>query len=53
MRTICHVYFDALGASDTDYLHDPEPVGRYNVAPGTNVLLLNERDGELKHDPVF
>lgn len=38
-------YFDALGASDTDYLHDPEPIGRYNVAPGTSVLLLNERGG--------
>jgi len=47
------VYFDALGVSDSDYLHDPEPIGRYNVAPGTNVLLLNERDGELKLDPVY
>ncbi|WP_176428177.1 SOS response-associated peptidase family protein, partial [Pantoea sp. VS1] len=26
---------------------------RYNVAPGTKVLLLSERDGELKFDPVY
>ncbi|EPT8338437.1 hypothetical protein ASU80_20350 [Enterobacter hormaechei subsp. xiangfangensis] len=32
--------------------HDPEPIGRFNVAPGTRVLLLNERDGELHLDPV-
>lgn len=31
---------------------DPEPLGRYNVAPGTRVLLLNERDDELHLDPV-
>ncbi len=47
------MYFDALGVADSDYLHDPEPIGRYNVAPGTNVLLLNQRDGELHLDPVF
>jgi putative SOS response-associated peptidase YedK len=46
-------YFDALGIADSDYVHDPEPIGRYNVAPGTNVLLLNQRDGELKLDPVY
>lgn len=46
-------YFDALGVDDSDYIHDPEPIGRYNVAPGTNVLLINERDGELKLDPVY
>jgi len=46
-------YLDALGVNDSDYVHDPEPVGRYNVAPGTKVLLLNERDGELKIDPVY
>lgn len=32
--------------------HDPEPIGRYNVAPGTRVLLLNERDDELHLNPV-
>lgn len=33
--------------------YDPEPIGRYNVAPGTKVLLLSERDGQLHLDPVF
>lgn len=33
--------------------HDPEPIGRFNVAPGTRVLLLNERDDELHLDPVL
>lgn len=47
------IYLDALGAADSDYVHDPEPIGRYNVAPGTNVLLLSERNGELKIDPVY
>ncbi|MCX2194475.1 SOS response-associated peptidase family protein [Pantoea agglomerans] len=47
------VYLDALGAAGSDYVHDPEPIGRYNVAPGTNVLLLSERDDELKIDPVY
>ncbi|HDR2860280.1 TPA: SOS response-associated peptidase family protein [Enterobacter asburiae] len=32
--------------------HDPEPIGRYNVAPGTRVLLLSEREDELHLDPV-
>lgn len=32
--------------------HDPEPIGRYNVAPGTKVLLLNNRDDALHLDPV-
>lgn len=30
----------------------PEPIGRYNVAPGTRVLLLSERNEELHLDPV-
>jgi putative SOS response-associated peptidase YedK len=47
------VYLDALGAAGSDYVHDPEPIGRYNVAPGTNVLLLSERDDKLKIDPVY
>lgn len=47
------VYFDELGAAGSDYVHDPEPIGRYNVAPGTNVLLLNQRDGKLKLDMVY
>ncbi|HBV40403.1 MAG TPA: DUF159 family protein [Erwinia sp.] len=35
-----------------DIAYDPEPLGRYNVAPGTRVLLLNERDATLHLDPV-
>lgn len=36
----------ALLAEDIerDIPYDPEPIGRYNVAPGTKVLLLSERD---------
>jgi putative SOS response-associated peptidase YedK len=32
--------------------HDHEPIGRYNVAPGSRVLLLNQRDDKLHLDPV-
>lgn len=32
--------------------HDPEPIGRYNVAPGTRVLLLSKQEDELHLDPV-
>lgn len=46
-------YFDLLGLGDGEIIHDPEPVGRYNVAPGTKVLLLNERDHDLHLDPVL
>lgn len=35
-------YFDALGLSPDEITFDPEPLGRFNVAPGTKVLLLNE-----------
>ncbi|MFJ3458673.1 SOS response-associated peptidase family protein [Scandinavium goeteborgense] len=35
-----------------DIPYDPQPVGRYNVAPGTRVLLLSERSSQLKLDPV-
>ncbi len=47
-------YLDALGVPD-DQLnipYDPEPLERYNVAPGTKVLLLSERGDELHLDPV-
>ena len=47
------VYFDALGIAESDYVHDSEPIGRYNVAPGTNVLLLSERDQQIHMDPVY
>ncbi|WP_045855246.1 SOS response-associated peptidase [Raoultella terrigena] len=38
--------------SDRDIAYDPEPIGRFNVAPGTRVLLLSERDEQLYLDPV-
>lgn len=38
---------------DRDIAYDPEPIGRYNVAPGTKVLLFSERDEQLHLDPVF
>ncbi|SYH23816.1 Gifsy-2 prophage protein [Klebsiella pneumoniae] len=33
--------------ADRDIAYDPEPIGRFNVAPGTRVLLLSERDEQL------
>jgi lipid II:glycine glycyltransferase (peptidoglycan interpeptide bridge formation enzyme) len=38
---------------DHDIAYDPEPIGRYNVAPGTKILLLSERDEQLHLDPVL
>ncbi|QDI08855.1 hypothetical protein electrica_02746 [Klebsiella electrica] len=38
--------------ADRDIAYDPEPIGRYNVAPGTKVLLLSERSEQLHLDPV-
>ena len=38
--------------AERDIPYDPEPVGRYNVAPGTRVLLLSERRSQLHLDPV-
>lgn len=38
--------------ADRDIAYDPEPIGRYNVAPGTKVLLLSERNEQLHLDPV-
>lgn len=38
--------------AERDIAYDPEPIGRYNVAPGTKVLLLSERNEELHLDPV-
>jgi len=37
---------------EREIAYDPEPIGRYNVAPGTTVLLLNQRDDSLHLDPV-
>lgn len=39
--------------AEHDIAWDPVPIGRYNVAPGTKVLLLSERDEVLHLDPVF
>ncbi|EOG1022821.1 MULTISPECIES: SOS response-associated peptidase [Klebsiella pneumoniae complex] len=38
--------------AERDIAYDPEPIGRYNVALGTKVLLLSERDEQLHLDPV-
>lgn len=32
---------------------DGAPIGRYNVAPGTRVLVLNQREDKLYLDPVM
>ncbi|HFZ8996698.1 TPA: SOS response-associated peptidase [Citrobacter freundii] len=32
---------------------DHQPIGRYNVAPGTRVLLLSEQEKQLRLDPVL
>ncbi|QRG80928.1 SOS response-associated peptidase [Citrobacter sp. R56] len=39
--------------AERDIPYDPEPIRRFNVAPGTKVLLLSERDEQLHLDPVF
>jgi putative SOS response-associated peptidase YedK len=44
-------YLAFLGEeAERDIPYDPEPVGRYNVAPGTRVLLLSERRSQLHLD---
>lgn len=46
-------YLQYLAAQESEAIaHDPLPLGRYNVAPGTKVLLLNEYDDALHLDPV-
>ena len=49
MKNIWHTLADE---AERDIAYDPEPIGRYNVAPGTKVLLLSERDEQLHLDPV-
>ena len=39
--------------AERDIPYVPEPIGRFNVAPGTKVLLLSERDEQLHLDPVI
>ncbi|MGK3142055.1 SOS response-associated peptidase family protein [Pantoea sp. C2G6] len=46
-------YFKSLGLKADEIQYDPEPIGRFNVAPGTRVLLLNEREEEMHLDPVY
>ena len=37
--------------AERDIACDPEPIGRYNVAPGTKVLLLSVRNEEPHSTP--
>lgn len=59
MRTFCAsakpggIRRISLEAAERDIARDPAPIGRYNVAPGTKVLLLNERDEQLHLDAVY
>ncbi|GDX06616.1 SOS response-associated peptidase family protein [Buttiauxella sp. A111] len=41
-----------LEEAESGIPYDPEPIGRYNVAPGTKVLLLNNRDEAFHLDSV-
>ena len=47
------IFFGALAAGPEELTRDPEPIGRYNVTPGTKILLLCEGDGDLAFDPVY
>ncbi len=38
--------------AERDIAFDLEPIGRYNVVPGTKVLLLSKCNEELHFDPV-
>lgn len=47
-------YIEALNPNiELDLAIDEVPIDRYNVAPGTRVLLLNQRDNKLHLDPVL
>jgi putative SOS response-associated peptidase YedK len=47
-------YIEALNPNiELDLAIDEVPIGRYNVAPGTRVLLLNQRNDKLHLDPVL
>ncbi|WP_049222103.1 SOS response-associated peptidase [Serratia marcescens] len=41
------------GEVDAGFSAVPEPIGRYNVAPGTRVLLLSESNDQLQLEPVL
>lgn len=38
--------------AEREIAYETEPIGRFNVAPGTKVLLLSERNEQLYLDPV-
>ena len=46
-------YFESLGLKPDELTFDPDPIGRFNVAPGTKVLLLSELEHALHFDPVY
>lgn len=46
-------YFEAAGILPEELPFDSEPLGRYNIAPGTREMLLNQREGQLHFEPVF
>lgn len=46
-------YLQALRVEGDSIPYDPQPLARYNVSPGTRVLLLSERDEGYALDPVL
>ena len=46
-------YFEAAGITPEELPFDSELLGRYNVAPGTRMMLLNQRGWQLHFEPVF
>lgn len=38
--------------AERNFAYDPEPIGQYNMAAGTKVLLLSERNDQLHLDPM-
>lgn len=46
-------YLQALGINGETIAYDPQPLARYNVAPGSRVLILSEREGGFVLDPVL
>ncbi|UXY13544.1 SOS response-associated peptidase family protein (plasmid) [Kosakonia sp. ML.JS2a] len=45
-------YLQFLNISGDTVPYDPQPLDRYNVAPGTRVLILSEQEGNCSLDPV-
>lgn len=54
-QALTHEEYLAYLAEEADrhIAYDPEPIGRYNVTPGTKVLLLSECDELLHNYPVL